>query len=119
MFALAEEFPHVGVGERGESGYLELEKVILGRVQIYGVDTAGSFETEGEDVVACGGDCEDDIIGGDFEKACISAVIFPRESVDVGVVEASVLGERLVVMDSPVVVLIPVTISTYEQSQQD
>ena len=76
-------------------------------VQVNGMDTTRTVEAEGEDVVARRGDCKNDVIWGYLEEARVGAIVFPGESVDVGVVEAGVFREALVVVDAPVVVLVP------------
>ena len=55
--AVAEEFPHVTVGEGGEGGDFELEEVVLVWVEVDGVDAARGLEEVVEDIVASGGDC--------------------------------------------------------------
>ena len=64
--------------------------MILGRIQINSVDSTGVFEAERQDIVASRGDCEDNIIGPNLEKTCVGSIIFPRESVNVAVVESGV-----------------------------
>lgn len=56
------------------------------------MDAARGIETKGKNVVACRGDGQNNIIGGYFEETGVGAVIFPRESVNVGVVETSMFG---------------------------
>ena len=55
MFAIAEHLPDILVGQGGEGGDFELEEVVLRWVEVYSVDAAGGLETEGENVVAGGG----------------------------------------------------------------
>jgi hypothetical protein len=62
--------------------------VVLGGVEVDGVDAARVLERKGQDVIAGGGDCQNDIVGFDLEDAGVGAVIFPCEGIDVAVVEA-------------------------------
>jgi hypothetical protein len=55
VFSFAEELPYIRVRECGEGCYFQLEEMVLRRVEVDGVDTAGRVETEGENVVASGG----------------------------------------------------------------
>lgn len=71
------------------------------------MDSARLLQSEGQDVVASAGDGENHIIRLYFQEARIGPVIFPGEGVDVAVVEAFVLFKGFVVVDAPVVVLIP------------
>jgi hypothetical protein len=66
-----------------ESSDLELEQMVLRRVKIYGVYTAWVRETEGEDVVSCRPNGENDIVGSGLQNTVISDIVFPCESVDV------------------------------------
>lgn len=81
--------------------------MVLGGVQVDGMDAAAVLEAECEDVVTSRTNGKDDIILVRLQKAHISHVVFPSECIDVGVVEAGVLGKRRVVVDAPVVVLVP------------
>lgn len=106
VLALAEELPEVGVGERRQGGDLELEEVVLVRVEVDGVQAVRRLQRVGEDVVAGAGDGEDDVVGRDVEEAVVDAAVFPGEGVDVFLFELGVFLELIVVVDSPVVVLV-------------
>ena len=71
------------------------------------MDPAWVSKTKRQDVVASRADCEDDIVGCRPQDAVVCNIIFPGESVDVRVVEAGVFRKGRVVVDTPVVVLIP------------
>ena len=109
VLALAKQFPHIRVAQRLEGRNFELEQMILGRVEIDGVDAFGLFEREGEDVVSGAGESEDHVVGLDFEDTRVHAAVLPREGIDVLIVELLVLLELVVVINSPVVVLVPET----------
>lgn len=107
VLALAEELPNILVAEGCECSYLELEEMVLGRVQIDCVNSTRIGETEGQDVVASRTDSENNIVGCRPQDAVVRDVVFPSESIDVRVIEAGVFCQCRVVVDAPVVVLIP------------
>lgn len=59
-----------------------------------------------EDVIACRGDGEDHIVAVDLEDAMINPWVFPRESIDVRVVELGVFLQQFVIVESPMVDLV-------------
>jgi len=71
------------------------------------VDAFGLLKCVSQDVVtrACNG--KNDIFRGNLEKASIDARVFPSEGVDVFITELPVLLQLRVVVDSPMVLLVP------------
>lgn len=59
-----------------------------------------------EDVITCRGDSEDHIVTVDLEDAVINPWVFPRESIDVRVIELGVFLQQFVIVESPVMVLV-------------
>ena len=57
-------------------------------------------------IISGRGYAKNDIITADVEEAMIDAGIFPREGVDIFVVELGVLFESVVVVDASLVVLV-------------
>ena len=107
MFTLTKELPNISVRKRSECGDLELQQMILCRIQVNGVNTARTVKAEGQDIVARGGDCENNIVWSNLEEAGVGAVVFPRKGIYVGVVEAGVLWQGLIVVNTPVMILVP------------
>ena len=107
MPSLAKHLPNIDISERGEGRDLELQEVVLAGIEVDGVHATRGLQAEGEDVVAGRGDCQDYVVAGGTQEAGVGAVVFPGEGVDVRVVETGVFREELVVVDSPVVVLVP------------
>jgi hypothetical protein len=106
MAAFGEELPDVVVGEGGDGGDFELEKVVLIRVEVDGVDATWGFEEIVEDVVACGGDGEDHVGGVDVEDLAVDGWVFPVEGIDVFISELLVFSEEFVVVNAPGVLLV-------------
>lgn len=107
MVAGAKQFPDIRVSERCESGDLQLEEMVLCGVEVYGVDSTRVFKGEGEDVVSSTGDSEDNIVRSYFQQPRVGTVVFPCEGVNVAIVEARVFQQSVVVVDPPVVILVP------------
>lgn len=59
-----------------------------------------------EDIITCRGDSEDHIVTVDLEDAVINPWVFPRESIDVRVIELGVFLQQFVIVESPVMVLV-------------
>ncbi|KIH89559.1 hypothetical protein SPBR_06644 [Sporothrix brasiliensis 5110] len=107
VLAGAKQQPKVLVGDLGGvGGDLELEQVVLGRVEVDGVDAGGALQRVGQNVVAGTGDGEHDVLLVEPEQALVDAGVLPRKRIDVLVAELGVLGELVVVVDAPVVVLV-------------
>lgn len=81
--------------------------MVLCGVEVHGVDSAGVFEGKGEDVVSSTGDGENDIVRSYFQQPRVGTVVFPGKGVNVAIVEARVFQQSVVVVDPPVVILIP------------
>jgi hypothetical protein len=71
------------------------------------MDATWLLRCVGQDVVSRRGDSKNDIVGRDVENACIDTAVLPSECIDILVIELSVLGQLLVIVDAPVMVLVP------------
>lgn len=107
VLAFAEELPYVLVAKSSEGRNLQFEKVVLRGVEVDGVDSAWVRETEGQDVVTCGADSKDNIVSCGLQDSMVCNIVLPGEGVDVRVVESSMFEKCRVVVDAPMVVLVP------------
>ena len=80
--------------------------MVLCGVQIHGMNTSRALEEIREDVVASGSDSKDLIISTQLQEALVDTGVFPCESIDVLILELSMLRKLLIVVDAPVVVLV-------------
>ena len=106
VLALSEDLPHITVTQCNVTGDLELEQVVLVGVQVNCVDTTRVLLEVIQDVVTGTGDCQDDIVRANVEQSVINTRILPGKCVDVFVLELSVLGKHVIVVDSVMVVLV-------------
>lgn len=123
--ALAEELPHVGVAQGGKGGNFQFEKVVLSRaggvmsasqiknpscrdsLEIDGVNTSRVLERVRQNIVAGTRNGQDDVVFLNFENACVGSRVLPGKGVDIFVVKLFVFLELVVIVDAPVVSLIP------------
>ena len=105
--ALAEHLPYLGIRKALKCGNLQLQKMILIRVEIdcmYAPRTC--LIKVVKNVVTGRRHAENDIFAADIEEAVIDTRIFPGECVNVLVVELGVLLQSVIVIDAPLVVLV-------------
>ena len=76
VLAVGEDLPGVGVVEGGVGGGFKFEEVALARVEVDGVDAAGSVEEHVHDVVSGTGDGEDHVVFLDVQESAVDLGIF-------------------------------------------
>ncbi len=67
VLALAKDLPKVFVRQRRVRGDLELQEMVLARVEVDGVDPGGALHSVREDVVAGAGDGENHVVRAELE----------------------------------------------------
>lgn len=80
--------------------------MVLRWVEIDGMNTLWLLQKVVEDVVSSTSDGQDDIVMVDLEELSVDLGILPVEGVDVFVSKLLMLLEKVVVIDSPVVLLV-------------
>lgn len=76
-------------------------------LEIHGVNALWLFEGVGEDVVAGTGDGKNDIFRRDLQQTSINSSILPGKSINVLIAKLLVLLQLLIVVDTPMMLLIP------------
>lgn len=107
MLSDPKQFPHISIPQRRKRSDFQLQKMVLRRIKVDGVDAAWLLEAKRQDVVAGGSDGEDNVIGLYFKEACIGTIVFPGEGINIRVIKTAVLFKCFVVVNAPMVVLVP------------
>lgn len=106
MLSFTKDLPDVTVAQCDETCNLELKEMVLVRVQVDGVHSARAVLQIVQDVITSTGDRQDHIIASYVQETVVDTRIFPVESVDILVLELSVLREQVIVANPIVVVLV-------------
>lgn len=71
------------------------------------MDPLGSIHSIVQDVIASTGDSQDNVIRGDLQYSGVHSAVLPRKCVYVFILELGVFGQLVVVVNSPMVILVP------------
>lgn len=80
--------------------------MVLGRVQVNGVDSSRALQSIREDVVTGAGDGENYVVGLQLQDALVYAGVFPGKCIDILVIELGMLLQLVVVVYPIVMVLV-------------
>ena len=106
VLSFAKDLPDVTVAQCDEACNLELKEVVLVWVQVDSVHPAWAVLEIVQDVVTGTSDGQDHVIASDVQETVVNARVFPVESIDVLVLELSMLRQQVIVADPVVVVLV-------------
>lgn len=76
-------------------------------LEVDSVDALWLFQSVSEDVVAGTSDSKNDIFRCDLEQTSINSSILPSKSIDILITKLLVLLQLLIIVDTPMMLLIP------------